>query len=262
MNENEDYLEIDLKQIFYILWNRAWIIVSAGIVAAAIAFGWTYFFVTPLYQSSTTLYVNNININSNATGYSSTQLQAAQGLASTYMVILESKSVIDEVIEQTELPYTYEQVKSMVSASSVNETEIFKVVVTNPDPTIAADIANAIADILPGKIAGIVEGSSVRVVDYADVATNRSYPSYKKNTAIGMLIGLVVSAGIIVLIHLLSESITSEEYLTRTYPEIPLLAVIPDAASTKSTKYYKSYYGTGRKPKVHSGQNTEVKQDV
>lgn len=256
MNENEEYLEIDLKEIFYILWSRAWIIVTAGIVTAVIAFCYTYFLVTPLYQSSTSLYVNNINVNSNATGYSSTQLQAAQGLAATYMVILESRSVIEDVIEETELPYTYEQVKSMISASAVNETEIFKVVVTNPDPVVAADIANAIADILPGKIAGIVEGSSVRIVDYAEVATNRSYPSYKKNVVIGLAIGLVLSAGVIVLLNLLNESITSEEYLTRTYGDIPLLAVIPDSTSTKKSKYYKSYYGAGRKTTVSMGRKT------
>lgn len=256
MNENEDFLEIDLKEIFYVLWSRAWIIVIAGIVAGIIAFGYTYFGVTPLYQSSTSLYVNNININSDATGYSSTQLEAAQGLADTYIVILESRSVIEDVIEETGLPYTYGQVKSMISASAVNETEIFKVVVTHPDPVIAAEIANAIADILPGKIAGIVEGSSVRVVDYAVVATDSSYPSYKKNVVIGLAIGLVLSAGMIVLLHLLNESITSEEYLTRTYEDIPLLAVIPDSAGTKKSKYYKSYYGAGRKTTVSMGRKT------
>lgn len=256
MNEKEDYLEIDLKELFYILWNRAWIVVITGIVTAMLAFGYTYFLVTPLYQSNTTLYVNNININSNATGYSATQLQAAQELASTYIVILESRSVIDEVIKQTGLPYSYAQVKSMVSASAVNDTEVFRVVVTNPDPQIAADIANAVADVLPSKIAEIVEGSSVRVVDYAQVALHPSYPSYKKNIAIGLVIGVVLSAGLIVLIHLLNESITSEEYLTKTYGEIPLLAVIPDANVTKKSKYYKNYYESSRKPMVRKNDQT------
>ena len=239
--ETNDEIEIDLRKLFLVLWNRIWIIALAGIATAILAYEYTYFNVTPLYRSDVTLYVNNININSDATGFSSTQLQAVQGLASTYMVILESRSVMEAVAQRTGLPYTTAQLQSMVSASSVDDTEVFRVNVVNPDPETAATIANAIANILPGKISQIVEGSSVRVVDYAKAATSPSSPNYKKNTMIGLMIGVAISVGLIVLLELLNESITSEEYLTRVYPNIPLLAVIPDSMSSRGSKYYKHY---------------------
>ena len=194
-----------------------------------------------MYKSDIKVYVNNINIYSDGTGYSSTQLQAAQGLAYTYMVILESRSVLDAVAERTGLPYSYGQFQSMISASAMDDTEIFRVNVVHPNAETAAAVANAIAEVLPGKISQIVEGSSVRIVDYATVASASYSPNYRKNTLVGLLIGVALSVGLIVLIGILNESITSEDYLTKIYPEIPLLAVIPDSISTRTSKYYQRY---------------------
>ena len=61
-----------------------------------------------------------------------------------------------------------------------------------------------------------------------------------KNTAIGMILGFVLACGIIVVMELLDDQIHDSDYLVQTY-DIPVLAVIPDLLSTKSTNdYYKS----------------------
>ena len=129
----------------------------------------------------------------------------------------------------------------MISASAVNSTEVFEIVVTSTNPAEAEKIANTIADVLPDKIADIVAGSDVRIVDYAVVPSHRSSPSYTRNTAIGMLLGAVVSAALIILAYLFDENIHTEEYLTQTYPDIPLLAVIPDMTETKQRSGYYGY---------------------
>src|SRR5699024_186342 len=85
---------------------------------------------------------------------------------------------------------------------------------------------NTIADVLPDKISDIVEGSSVRVVDYAVVPVFPVSPSVTKYAMIGVLLGGVLSVGVIVLMELLNESIRSEDYLIQTY-DLPILAVVP-----------------------------------
>ena len=139
----------------------------------------------------------------------------------------------------------------MISASSVNGTEIFRITVTSPDPAEAAKIANTITEVLPEKIADIVDGSSVRTVDFAVTPTVKSSPSITKYTAVGMVIGFILSAGFIVLFELLDDKIHDSDYLTSTY-DIPVLAEIPDLQSSGrsyghkgySDKYYKKYtYG-------------------
>ena len=241
MEAEKDTIEIDLLALARAVWKRIWAVIAAVLVGAAAAFSYAEFFITPLYEAKAMLYVNNSSISVGSTSFSisSGDLTAAQSLVQTYIVILKSRQSLEAVIEQAELPYTYEQLASMVSASAVNETEIFEVTVTDADPEEAELIANTIADILPDKIAEIVEGSSVRIVDYAVVPAYPVSPSVTKYTLIGFLLGGVLSVGVIVLMELLNESIRSEDYLIQTY-NLPILAVVP--AMTASGKEHKPAY--------------------
>ena len=243
MTNQKETMEIDLLELFGVLLHKWWAIVLAVIIAGSAAFGYTYFLVDPLYKSSTLLYVNNSDISVGSTSFSisNADLTAAQKLVDTYVVILKSRTALNEVIKEADLDYTYEQLKGMITASAVNSTEVFEVVVTSKDPNEAEHIANTIAFVLPDKIADIVAGSDVRIVDYAVVPAHRSSPSFSRNTAIGMLLGAIICAAIIILRYLLDENIRTEDYLTQTYPEIPLLSVIPDMSEGKQRSG--GYYG-------------------
>lgn len=240
MKEKRDILEIDLKRVFRVLLIRSWIIVIVAFLLGALSFGYARFMITPEYSASVKLYVNNNYANS--PGFSSSQIAAAQNLADTYMVILKSRSIMEEVANHTGLPYDYNQIMGMVSASAINGTEVFQVKVTCENYKHAAQIANAIAEVLPEKITSVVDGSSVRVVDYAVENSSQVSPNYRNYAIRGALIGAVLTAVLIVVMDLTDTSINSEEYLSAVYQELPLLAVIPDAQTSGSTGYYKGYY--------------------
>lgn len=245
-NTNEDY--IDLLQLGKLLISKSWIITLAAIICTGITFFYTYNFITPQYEADVKIYVNNTSLSLGSTTFSisSSDLSAAQSLVDTYLVILNSRSTLDEIINQANVNYTSEQLKEMITAEAVNNTEIFKVTVKSPSPKDAAKIANTAAMVLPGKIADTVDGSSVRVVDYAEVPTTRVSPNYTKNTALGFVMGVVLSAMVIIIVDLSNSSVRSEDYLTETYPNIPLLSVIPDVSSDKAHGYYKrhGYYSS------------------
>lgn len=259
MHEKHDVIEIDLKRLFLVLLNKAWIILLVGVLCAALLLSYTYFFVTPQYAANIKLYVNN-TYGTNTSGFSASQLQAAQSLANTYMVILRSRTVLNEVAEVTGLSYTSEQLDSMISTSAVEDTEVFQVSVACEDHLHAAQIANAIADILPARIAATVDGSSVRVVDYAVASESRISPSYTKTAVLGALIGMLLSAGLFIVLEIFNDGVFTEDYLARTYADVPLLAVVPDAQPVKSAryKYYRnSYY---RSYSRYSSKKGEPKQ--
>ena len=241
MTENTENIEtVDLRELFSLLLRRVWLIILAALLVGAAAFGYTYFMVDPLYQSSTLMYVNNSDISVGATSFSisNADLTAAQKLVDTYVVILKSRTSLNEVIRKSGVSYTYEELRKMISASAVNSTEVFEIVVTSKSPTEAEQIANTIADVLPEKISDIVAGSDVRIVDYAVVPSHRTSPSYTRNTVIGAFLGAILCAAIIVLAYMFDENIRSEDYLTHTYPDIPLLSVIPDMTISKQRSGY------------------------
>lgn len=241
MKENKESFEIDIKRIALAVWRRAWIVVMVGAICASLFLSYAYFFVTPQYSASIKVYVNN-TYGTSSPGFSSSQISAAQSLARTYMVILKSRTVMNEVAEITGLPYTYNQLVGMTVSSTVSDTEVFETKVTCANYKHAAQIANAIAQVLPDKIAAVVEGSSVRVVDYAVENRSRVSPNYRNYALVGLVIGVLFSAAVIVVLDVLDNSIHSEEYLEEVYGDMPLLAVIPDAENPRGSGYYKGYY--------------------
>ena len=241
--KREDVIEIDLVKLGAAVLHRIWAVILAAVICATVAFGLTYIFVEPTYVASTLLYVNNntISVGSTSFSISSGSLTAAQELVNTYIVILKARTSLNEIIETAGLTRSAESLKHMISAQPVNSTEIFEISVTSTDPQEAELIANTIAKVLPKKIAEIVDGSSVRIVDYAIVPSSRSGPSYSRRAMIGFLIGLVLSVAVIVIRVLFDNFIREEQYITQTY-DYPILASIPDLRVT-GNRSGGGYYG-------------------
>ena len=151
------------------------------------------------------------------------------------------------MIDYAGIKRTYADVKDMIVAESVDETEVFRVVVTSDDPREAEQIADAIAYILPKRISSIVEGTSAKIVDSAVVASEPSSPSYTVNTLMGFLIGFVFSAGLIVLQELFNITVQSEEDIAQVCKH-PILAAVPDMAAPSKGSYYYGYGSKRKKP--------------
>lgn len=242
MKKTDEIIEIDILRLAKAVMQKIWAVILAAVIFGSALFGFTYVFIEPEYEARTLLYVNNSNFSVGNTSFniSTSTLSAAQELVNTYIVILKARTSLNEIIDYTQLDRSYTELQSMISAAPVNSTEIFEVVVTSTDPVESEKIANAIATLLPKRIAEIVDGSSVRVVDYAIVPTSRSGPSYAKNTFIGVILGIFLSVAIIVLKELFDVFVREEQYLTQTYP-YPILAAIPNMKNSKSSSSYSSY---------------------
>ena len=253
MNEKEmrknDEIEIDLGRLFRAVMDRAWIVAVIAVLCAIVTFAGTFFFITPQYQSSAMFYVNNskLSLGDASVSISSGDLTTSRNLVDSYIVILNTRETLVDVIDYAGASRTYGELKEMISSGAVNETEIFRVTVTSEDPQEAERLANAIAYILPKRIGTIIDGTSAKVVDSAIVPSRPSSPSYTKNTLIGFLLGFVLSVGAIVLNEIFDITIRGEEDVTQTCKH-PILAAVPDmTAASKGSSYYG--YGSKRSKK-------------
>lgn len=226
MTEKRDEIEIDFKRLFITLLRKAWLI---GLVCVACGVGallGTFLFVKPLYQSTAMFYVNNTP-DDPSSGITSADITASRGLVKSYIVILNSRETLTNVIDYAGVDRSYGELREMVCAAAVDSTEFFEVVVTSPDPREAETIANAIVQILPIRIADIMEGTFARIVDAAVASSTPSSPDYRKNLMAGMVAGFALSAGVIVLWVLLDTTIRSEADIIQSC-SCPVLAVVPD----------------------------------
>lgn len=250
VRKENDEIEIDLLALFKVLWSKALVLVLTALIAGAATFAVTAFLIKPKYEATAAMYVNNSSFSFGSTSFSisSSELTASNSLVTTYIFILESRTTLEDVIAAANLPYDYEELSDMITTEAVTGTAAFNVTVESESPVEAELIANTIAKLLPDRIAEIVDGSSVRIVDYAIVPAHRSSPSFVKNTALGVLLGLFLSAAVVTVKYIVDEQtndvITSADDLKALYPDIPVLALIPDMRlSNKKGYYYSSYYG-------------------
>lgn len=219
---------VNLIQLLKVLFRKIWIVVLSAVILGGVGYAYTYYTFVPTYQATIMLYVNNSSANENLSKtISQADLNAAQSLVESYMVILRTRTTLQQVIDQAQVDMSYQKLNGMITAASVSSTEFFRVTVTSTDPQEAEKLANTIGEVLPERIPDIVEGSSVKVVDPAILPTSSLAPNYFQNSLIGALIGIFISAAIIIIKELSNKLVTSEEYLYQTYT-IPVLAAIPD----------------------------------
>jgi capsular polysaccharide biosynthesis protein len=247
-NNTNDFYVIDLLHIVRTLWRRAWVIVLSALLAAGIGFSVATFAIEPTYSSAIMLYINNSSVSIEDLGFSisSSEISAAQSLVKTYIVLLQNRTTLEKVIEKADVDYTYEDLEDMISASAVNETEVLQITVTSDDPYEAAKIVNAIAEVLPRRITEIIDGSTMAVVDSGAVDLQKVFPSITGFTALGLLLGAIVSVVILSLLAIGDDTIRNEEYILQNY-DYPILAKIPDLVNTGNNKSYGYYYKNHQK---------------
>lgn len=235
---NREY-EIDVLALLGELARRWWVILGVTVLAAALMFGYTRYLVTPLYTSTVSFYVNN-GQRPDDSKISSSDIVASQSLVETYIVILKYGATLDEVIYDANLDITPSQLSDKITCAAINDTEVFQVKVTDPDPETAARIARSIARILPGKVAEVIEGSTVRIVREANVPTRPSSPNLKKNLVLGAGIGFLLSCCYIALRYILDDRIRDAARVLKEQYDYPVLAVIPDLMTSSGDGYYYS----------------------
>ena len=222
-NKSTDEIEINLGEIFALLLHKVWIIILAAVVCGAVGFLYSYFLITPQYQSTTKVYILNKQ-NSTSVTYSDVQLSTT--LSKDYEQLVTSRYVIEGVINDLKLDETYESLVKRVSASNATDTRIIAITVTDPEPEQAQKIANSVRDLAAKHITEVMDIEAVNVVDQANLPDEPVSPSIPKWTIIGVLVGIVISAAVIIIQHLLDDTIKTSEDIER-YLGLSTLALIP-----------------------------------
>lgn len=232
-NIEDDEINIDLIELFGVLWRKAFIIILVGFVFAVLSYAGTKFLITPLYTSTTKMYVLSKQ-NDNAT-VTYTDLQTGTQLTKDYMELVKSRPVLEKVIEQLNLDMSSDDLKDTITVETPEDTRILTVKVKHADPEMARDIANAIREAVSIQIKTIMDAESVNVVEEGNLPEKPSSPSAMKNTLIGGFLGCVLAVGIILLIYLLDDTIKTPDDVEK-YLGLSVLASVPIQPGTQKSK--------------------------
>ena len=119
--KKDEVIEIDVKRLFNAVVRRAWMVAIVAILCAVLTFLGTFFFVTPMYESSAIFYVNNNALSVGDMDFSLTtgDITAAKSLVDSYIVILKTRTTLNDVIDYAGVDRTYGELRNMISAASV-----------------------------------------------------------------------------------------------------------------------------------------------
>lgn len=265
MTENkEEGFQLDIGEMLRELWRNILVVILVAVLGGAAAFAWTFFFVDPQYSATATLYVNKSSFSLGGASFSISSGLSTDSLVNLYMQIISSRTTLEEVSDEAGLDIPSDDLKKMISTSSSGSGSL-AITVTCSDPVQAELIANTIAKLLPDRIANIIDGSSVRVIDYAIIPSSRSSPDYVISTVTGMLVGIALCAAFIALRFYLAQksdsAVHSSEELKQLFPDIAVLASIPDMRiNNKGGYYYSSYYGNNKYSSYYGNNGKKEKE--
>lgn len=209
MDEQEFQDEIDLMELASWLLEKLWLILLAGALAGAVAYTGVKLLVKPTYEATAMLIVNTRQ-DATAT-VTSDQINSAVKLVETYSIIIRSRTVLEQVIRSLRLDISYNNLYRAVKVSAVGATQVLQVVVTHTDPEMAEIICKTIVDEAPAAIVEAVEAGSVKVVEKAVANPDPVAPHKMRMAALAALAAMAFVCVIIILVHLLDNTIKTED---------------------------------------------------
>ena len=215
--------EIDLTELFDYFLKRALYIVIAAIVCLILGLTYTLFLKEPKYKSDVNVIIVNKELQ--ATSLQS-DLAANQKLAATYRELVESRRILNQVIDNLQLNYTIGELQDMISVENVNETEIIKITVSSADAKEAKKIANETAEIFQDEVKDIYNLENVSIVDNAVLAKAPYNINIVKESVIYIALGMVLSCGVIFVIYYFDNTIKSIDQVEKRLG-VPVIGTVP-----------------------------------
>ena len=119
----ENEIEIDIGRLFRAVADKAWLVALTSVISALLAFLITFTFVTPMYQSSAMFYVNNsaFSLGAASLSISSGDLTTSRGLVDSYIVILNTRETLAEVLEYAGSSRSFSELKNMIEGEITDE---------------------------------------------------------------------------------------------------------------------------------------------
>ena len=240
MNEQitNDETEIDLVDLAYALLDK-WRYLLISFLVGAIIFGaYSYFLITPTYESTAKLYVVSASDDSVV---NLSDLNLGTSLTADYEQLMLSYPVLERVIDTLGLDMTSDQLKGAYKLNNPSDTRILEITATSTDPQMAKDLAETMAteaiDYLPDTMSTLAPN----LAQHAKLPTHKVAPSYTKYTMMGALLGLILCAGFFIIKYLMDDTIHTADDMEKYFGLVPL-TTIPDSDSVKDmeeAEYYR-----------------------
>lgn len=244
MKYEHDEMEIDLRELYYVLRKRIVAILLTGMIFAGVAGVYSFFIAEPVYQSTARLYITTQSTSLTSLA----DIQMGEVLTSDYVELIQSRTLVEEVILNLGLEYdeTYDSIKDRLTVVNPEDTRILNISIHGPDPKENKQLANEFAKVARHKISEVMKTDEPSLWETAVSKGDPIKPEKTKNVALGFIIGALLASLIVVISHLMDDAIKTNEDAER-YLGLMVLGTIP-------------YEGAGSKARERKKANKESRK--
>ena len=224
--------ELDLKKLISIFWNKRLHIIVITVIAIIIGTIYSFYFVTPKYESSTTLVL--INTNKEVT---SSDIGLAKNLIGTYRQLVKSKSVLRPTINNLAINESEETLSKKITVSELEDAEMLKITVEHEDPVQAMKIANEVTKVFSEKVSEIYI-DNVYTLDAAEESIIPSNVNHVRDILIFAIVGIVISVIYVLIANMFDNTIKDAEDIENSTELIALVSIPYVSDETKKGGIY------------------------
>lgn len=228
---------VTIHDIVKILKKRWKIIFLMTLLAGLIGGFFTFYVITPKYQAS-----SQILVNQKGSDIDSPRQLSNVEIINTYGVIIKSPVILEKVIKTLKLNLSVKELTNRITVNSQEDSLVFSLTVEDSQPQRAVNIVNEISDTFQREINGIMNVDNVSILARAENEINPAPigPNPAFNISIGILIGIIGGLAISLLLELLDNSLKDAKDVEECL-ELPVLGSIqklPQKHSEKNTNVY------------------------
>ena len=227
--------EINVIELLNYYLKKLPIILLVTILMTLIGYFYTTNIKTPLYQGTTTIILVQKHEGNENSAVTQNELNINQKLVTTYSEIIKSRRVLETVISSLNLKTTPEKLAKNITVTSVSDTSIIKVTVSNKSNKKATKIANEVATIFKQEISKIYNLENISVIDNAIIEKEPYNINIIKETIIFGLIGLIITCGIIFILYYFDNTIKNKKEIEEKL-HLAVLGEIPVANKLEKKK--------------------------
>lgn len=219
---------IDLVELMYRLLANWKLIVCITMVFTIVAGVYTFYFVTPMYEATSTIYV----LSRRDSAINMADLQIGTALTEDYIKVFKMWEVHEEVISNLNLPYDYTEISRQLNVVNESGTRMLDIKFTSPSAEEAAAVANEYAKVGSQYIMDTMSTDKPNIMSVALVPANPVTPNKTRNILLGFLLGMILSCGFVTVQMMVDDKYKTPEDI-RNYAGLATLASIP--IETKTT---------------------------
>lgn len=224
--------EVNLKELFRYILNKLYIVVTVTVVVFLAGEIYSTYFKTPLFKSTAKLVLTSSQGEGSTTAVTNTDITLSNNLVKTYSEIITSRGVLSKVISNLGLNTTTDELASKVTVTSVSNTQIITLSVSDSDAAQAEEIANEIAKVFKAEIINLYKIDNVQIVDKAQVADAPYNVDVLKQTLQFLAAGLAMGVGIVLVMFYLDNTIKNSQ-IVEDKVGLVVLGVVPKAGKGK-----------------------------